>query len=162
LRIGLTGDTHNNSKNINTICEIFNDEKVDLVIHTGDISLPKSLDLFKSLNCKLIGVFGNNDQGDLEDLLKVCDLNGFDFQNGYRKLEFKGRSIFIIHDPKDIKDEFYGNGNIIVHGHTHRFRDEIIQGTFFFNPGECAGIMKGRNQIGIIYLESPRMRILNF
>ena len=59
--IGVTGDTHNNLKNINKICKIFNDCCADLVFHTGDISLPKSLLAFKKLNCPLIAVFGNND-----------------------------------------------------------------------------------------------------
>ena len=59
--IGVTGDTHNNLKNIKKICSIFNENRVDLVIHTGDISLPKSLLEFKSLNCPMKVVLGNND-----------------------------------------------------------------------------------------------------
>ena len=59
--IGVTGDTHNNLKNIKIICDIFNENKVDLVLHSGDISLPKSLLSFNQLNCPLIAVLGNND-----------------------------------------------------------------------------------------------------
>ena len=59
--IGVTGDTHNNLKNIAKICDIFNKNSVDLVLHSGDISLPKSLLAFNRLNCSLITVLGNND-----------------------------------------------------------------------------------------------------
>ena len=31
-----------------------------------------------------------------------------------------------------------------------------------FNPGECAGIMKGKNQIGIVDLNNLRPKIINF
>ena len=71
MLVGIVGDTHNNLKNISKICEIFNSENVDLVIHTGDITLPKSLKAFKKLNCKLLGVFGNNDINEKNDLLEV-------------------------------------------------------------------------------------------
>ena len=59
--IGVTGDTHNNLKNIRTICSIFNENKANLVLHTGDISLPKSLLAFNELDCPLVAVLGNND-----------------------------------------------------------------------------------------------------
>jgi putative phosphoesterase len=62
LKIGLTGDTHNNLKNVAVICDIFNSQDLDFVIHTGDISLPKTLKAFEKLNVPLKGVFGNNDQ----------------------------------------------------------------------------------------------------
>ena len=71
--IGIVGDTHNNLKNISKICEIFNEKKVDLVIHTGDITLPKSLKVFEKLNCKLLGVFGNNDIEEKNDLLEASN-----------------------------------------------------------------------------------------
>ena len=66
--IGVTGDTHNNLKNIHTICRIFNQNATNLVFHTGDISLAKSLLAFKDLQCPLITVLGNNDIGERESL----------------------------------------------------------------------------------------------
>ena len=60
MKIGLTGDTHNNLKNVAKICDIFNAHDLDFVIHTGDISLPKTLLAFDILKMPLMGVFGNN------------------------------------------------------------------------------------------------------
>ena len=50
LLIGITGDTHNNLKNNNKlICNIFNKIKPSFVLHTGDITLPKSSCSFSEL-----------------------------------------------------------------------------------------------------------------
>ena len=52
--------------------------------------------------------------------------------------------------------------DIILHGHTHRFRLESKDGCVIFNPGECAGFMKGKNQIGIFNLKKIQPKIINF
>ena len=58
--------------------------------------------------------------------------------------------------------KFYGKNNIILHGHTHRLRNEVIKQTFIFNPGECAGMMKGKNSVGIIDSDHLKMNVINF
>ncbi len=162
MKIGLTGDTHNNLKNVAVICDIFNSKDLDLVIHTGDISLPKTLIAFEELNIPLQGVFGNNDQQEKNGLLKVCEEKNFLFQDELNIEISEFNHLFVVHDPKDIREEFYKPGNIIFHGHTHRYRDEVFKETFIFNPGECAGIMKGMNQVGIIDTDDPKMEIIRF
>tara|TARA_B100000900_G_C20524176_1_gene693465 strand:- start:222 stop:710 length:489 start_codon:yes stop_codon:yes gene_type:complete len=162
LKIGLTGDTHNNLKNVAEICDIFNSHDLDFVIHTGDITLPKTLHAFDALNVPLKGVFGNNDQGDKEGLKKVCEEKDFLFLDLLEIQISNENSLFAIHDPNDIENRFYKPGNIIVHGHTHRFRDEIHKNTFIFNPGECAGMIQGMNKIGIVNTDIPNMEIISF
>ncbi len=160
--VGIVGDTHNNLKNISKICEIFNERKVDLVIHTGDITLPKSLLAFKELNCKLIGVFGNNDIFEKKNLLAAskefnCDLNDEPF---FFNLENK--TICIVHHPELIKKDLLEKSDFIFHGHTHRYRIEIINKTLIFNPGECAGFLKGKNQVGILDVKTSEPKVINF
>ena len=162
MKFGLTGDTHNNLKNIEIICNIFNESDLDFVIHTGDITLPKALEKFSKLKMPFMGVFGNNDQGDKTELLEVCEKYDFDFDAYPKVIKQNNSNIFVVHDPLDIEESFYGEGNIIVHGHTHRFRDEVIKGTHIFNPGECAGFMKGKNSIGVVNTALPSMDVINF
>ena len=161
MKIGVTGDTHNNLKNIENICNIFNSLDVHLVVHTGDITLPKSLEIFRNLNCPLVGVFGNNDQGDKESLTEISNRYGFDIEDGPKILELADKKIFIVHDPLEIQDNFFNEADIILHGHTHRHRDEVVRKTHIFNPGECAGILKGKNNIGVIDLRIFKW-IVNF
>ena len=52
MLVGVVSDTHNNFKNIDTIIELFNNEKVELVVHTGDIASASALQKFSKLNSK--------------------------------------------------------------------------------------------------------------
>ena len=162
MLIGIVGDTHNNLKNISKICEIFNEKKVDLVIHTGDITLPKSLKAFEKLNCKLLGVFGNNDIDEKNDLLEASK----EFQcNMYDEpffCELSNKKICIVHHPELINENLIQHADFIFHGHTHRYRNEVIDQTIIFNPGECAGFLKGKNKIGIVDIENPPPKVINF
>ena len=160
--IGVTGDTHNNLNNIKKICTIFNENSVDFVIHTGDISLPKSLLAFNILNCPMIAVIGNNDvleRDDLEEAAKRFDCKIFD--EPHFIILNKTRSS-IIHHPELIDSKMIDQSDLILHGHTHRFRKEKIGKSLVFNPGECAGFMKDKNQIGIVNLDSLDAKIINF
>ena len=162
MLIGITGDTHNNLKNISKICEIFNSLQVDLVIHTGDITLPKSLRAFKALNAKLIGVYGNNDQEEKKDLVKAAaEFNCFFYDEPYY-FKLNGVSISIIHHPELINEKMLDSSNAIVHGHTHKYRDEMLEETLIFNPGECAGLSKGKNKVGLIRTENLKTEIVQF
>ena len=68
MKIGIVSDTHNNLRNVQRIVELFNASGVERVIHTGDITQAKTLDVFAHLNAPLYGVFGNNDEGERESL----------------------------------------------------------------------------------------------
>ncbi len=160
--IGIVGDTHNNLKNISKIIEIFNKEKVELVIHTGDITLPKSLRAFQKLNCKLVGVFGNNDIEEKKGLIEVSKEFECDIYEEPYFFKLQNKKICILHHPELINESLLNKSDFIFHGHTHRYRNEIIMNTIVFNPGECAGFMKNKNQIGIIDLANPPPIIINF
>ena len=77
--LGVVSDTHNRLGNIEKIIDIFNSNKVDFVIHTGDITKSETLRKFSNLNCSLMGVYGNNDLLEL-GLNKTSEECGFDFR----------------------------------------------------------------------------------
>lgn len=154
MRIGVVSDTHNNLRNIDQIIFLFNKEEVDLVIHTGDIANSTSLEKFANLNCDLIGVFGNNDRSEI-GLKEVAKKNNFKIQDPPFDHVLGNRKIVIFHEPELISEYLEENLDVdlVVHGHTHRFRYEIVNGAVLFNPGESAGIIKGKNAIGIVNLK---------
>ena len=160
--IGVTGDTHNNLKNIKKICSIFNRNRADLVIHTGDISLPKSLLEFKSLNCPLKVVLGNNDIGEKEDLVEVSKEFNCEIHEEPYFVNIDNTRICILHHPDLIDEEIILKSDLILHGHTHRFRLDRLKDCIIFNPGECAGFMKDKNNIGLIDLRKMSPKIINF
>ena len=152
---GVVSDTHNNIKNINQIISIFNDRKVDFVVHTGDITNADSLSKFSELNCELFAVYGNNDRNEigLDTIAAKCE---FRIESPPFEIKKGNRRICIFHEPDLIEDYLDRNQDldIIFHGHTHRYRNEIINETLVFNPGESAGFQKGKNAIAIINLNT--------
>tara|TARA_A100001011_G_scaffold163594_1_gene172157 strand:+ start:1379 stop:1870 length:492 start_codon:yes stop_codon:yes gene_type:complete len=152
--IGVVSDTHNNLKNINLIVSLFNQRKLCLVIHTGDITNASSLDKFSNLNCKLYGVYGNNDRNE-KGLKEVISKYNFKILEPPHEISINDRKIAIFHEPDPINKFISTNKDIdiILHGHTHRFREERIGRSLIFNPGESAGFLKDKNAIGIINLK---------
>ena len=160
--IGVTGDTHNNLKNIAKICDIFNKNSVDLVLHSGDISLPKSLLAFNRLNCSLITVLGNNDIEEEKSLREAAKKFDCKIYSEPFSIEIEDKQFSLLHHPDLINDEMILNNDLIIHGHTHRYRLEKISNCIIFNPGECAGFMKDKNQIGLIDSRKLEPKIINF
>lgn len=153
MLFGVVSDTHNNIKNIKRIISIFNELSLEFVIHTGDVTKPDALKEFSKLNTKLIGVYGNNDRNE-QGLEDTAIENGFLFRQPPFKISKANRKIVIFHEP-DLINEFLikNDVDIVLHGHTHRYREESINNTLLFNPGESAGMLEGKNAIGIISLK---------
>ena len=163
MLIGVVSDTHNNLKNIDQIISLFNDKEIELVIHTGDIANANSLDKFSKLNADLIGVYGNNDRNEV-GLKDIAIKNNFQFQEPPKLLTLFDRNIAIFHEPDSINDFLAHNKNIdiILHGHTHRYRNEIEKDVLFFNPGESAGMQIGMNAIGLVDLKKLEAKRIFF
>lgn len=154
MQIGVVSDTHNNLKNIEKIISLFNKEDLSYVIHTGDITNSNSFEKFSRLNSKLIGVYGNNDRNEV-DLQEIANKHNFLFQEPPCRINLYDKNIAIFHEP-DLIDSFLLNNlniDIVFHGHTHRYRHEIVNETLIFNPGESAGMMEGYNSVGIVDLK---------
>ena len=163
MLIGVVSDTHNNLKNIELIIDLFNDEDVSLVVHTGDIASAKSLDKFSRLKCSLVGVYGNNNRNEI-GLKEVALKNNFIFKEPPNTLCLDGRNIAIFHEPELIENFLLENHNfdLVLHGHTHRYRNEVNNNVLYFNPGESAGMQEGKNAIGILDLEDLKTRRIFF
>ena len=161
MRIGIVSDTHNNITNVHRIVELFNDARVDRVIHTGDITQAKTLEVFTHLNAPLYGVFGNNDK-ERESLEAAMGQFGFLFRDPPFELEWHGRRIVVVHDPLELDGTLAAHHDLALHGHTHLYRHEAREGQVIFNPGECAGHMKGLNAVGVVDLRDLSTDLMKF
>ena len=161
MRIGVVSDTHNHLTNVARIVELFNAARVDHVIHTGDITQARTLDVFAQLQMPLHGVFGNNDV-ERDTLDPAIARHGFVFVEPPLRVHWHGRSIVVVHDPRDFEQFELAPTDVALHGHTHMHRIERTGGGLIFNPGECAGHMAGFNAIGILNLESLEVELLRF
>ena len=162
MRIGVVSDTHNHLENVRRIVGLFNAAGVQRVVHTGDITQAKTLRALSGLDAPLVGVFGNNDL-EREDLESRCRELGFGFVDPPLRLHWAEREIVVVHDPRDLEAIPLGAGALALHGHTHQTTTEWQQsGALAFNPGECAGMMKGYNTVGVVDLTSLDVELLHF
>ena len=162
MRIGVVSDTHNNLKSVARIVAEFNAAGIDRVIHTGDITQPKTLAAFQDLVAPMTGVYGNNDVDEVHRLAPAALEHGFDFIMPPLWLEWAGRRIVVVHDPLELEPLDLSGVDLVLHGHTHRRTIEIESGRLVFNPGECAGMMAGLNAIGVVDLMTLEPEILTF
>jgi len=161
MRIGVVSDTHNNLKNCRRIVELMNEAGVDAVFHTGDITQAKTLEVFRGLAAPLYGVFGNNDQ-ERESLERAVATFGFHFQDPPFEAEWGGRRVVAVHDPLDFAGVLRPEHGLALHGHTHLTRMERTGDQLIFNPGECAGHMRGLNVVGVVELATLTPSLLRF
>ena len=110
-----------------------------------------------------MGVYGNNDLLEL-DLKKTSEECGFDFREPPFITSIGKKKIAIFHEPETIAETIENNPSIdlVLHGHTHRYTNQEINGVKIFNPGECAGMLKGKNAIGLIDLKDLKIKRIFF
>jgi putative phosphoesterase len=160
MRIAVVSDTHNNLRNVTRIVELVNAANVERVVHTGDITQARTLEVLARLDAPLVGVYGNNDER--EEIAPVAAHLAMRLVEGHLSFEAAGRRVGVIHDPYDIDDALLAVHDIVLHGHNHRLVLERRAGALLFNPGECAGMMDGHNAVGVVDLVKLEVELLRF
>ncbi|MDH5738376.1 MAG: YfcE family phosphodiesterase, partial [Gammaproteobacteria bacterium] len=117
MRIGVVSDTHNNLPNVRKIVSLFNQLEIDKVVHTGDITQAKTLEVFAQLQVPLHGVYGNNDL-ERDSLGAAVLRHGFEFVDPPFVVEWHGRRIQVVHDPRDLGVLDLSETHLALHGHT--------------------------------------------
>lgn len=134
-KIGIISDTHENIRPIMRAVKILKSQKLDLVVHCGDIISPPVLERFAGLPMQF--VYGNND-GERLGLKKKCEELGFKPIDDTVTFENSGKTFFVYHGTSSrmlseaIDSQRY---DIILTGHTHVVRDERLGKTRVINPG---------------------------
>ena len=160
MKIGIISDTHDNLPRIKKAVDIFNREKVELVLHAGDFVSPFTFLELKNLNCPLKGVFGNND-GDKLYLQEKFKVIGELYPAPYI-VKINNKNVIMLHKEKLIdalaESQKY---DVIIYGHTHRTDLRKIGKTLIINPGECGGWLTGKSTIALLDLKTLEAKIIN-
>ncbi len=148
MQIGIISDTHDNAINLLKAIKIFNEKKVDLVIHCGDWVSPFMPDFCRELKCKIISVFGNNEGDKYRFLTRRKEKKwNIEFYDKTVELEFDNRKIVIYHgDSKPLLRSLINSQkyDIVFSGHTHASLIEIHKKTLHINPGSTSGLYKSK------------------
>jgi len=151
--IGAISDTHDNLPQIEKAVKYLNNQKVGLVVHAGDYVAGFVIPKLSQLNCKLIGVFGNND-GDHELLKKrVSETRNCSITERFAQVEVEGFRIALLHGHETellnaiIDSEYF---DAVIHGHSHNYSIEQKGITLAVNPGEVCGYLTGKSTLALL------------
>jgi len=162
--IGVVSDTHDSRDAIMEMVRIFNNEKVDVIVHAGDHISPFSVKWMRKLSGKVYGVRGNND-GESILLRRLYEESGWVFHEFILEIEIDDKKIVVNHGTYEevVNALIYsGKYDIVIHGHTHKVRIENIGDTLVINPGEACGYLTGRRTIALVNTVDLDTRIIEF
>jgi len=152
LMIAIMADSHDNLPVIREAVELLNREKVDMVIHAGDLISPFTAKDFKELKMPFEAIFGNND-GERDGLRvaysSICNLSDF------KALEVDGVSIAMIHGHQEELVDCLatcGKYDVVVRGHSHQPSIEKKK-SLIINPGELCGYVSGKRTFALLDLD---------
>jgi len=163
MLIGAISDTHDNLPQIEKAVKYLNDQKVDLALHAGDYVAGFVLPKLKQLNCKLIGVFGNND-GDHELLKKrFSETTNCTIHDRFAQVEVEGYRIALLHGTEtELLDAIINSGyfDAVIHGHSHNKSIEKKGKTLAINPGEVCGYLTGKCTVALLDTAKREAKII--
>ena len=127
MKIAILSDTHNNWNNFKKAIDWIKKEKIQMILHCGDICSQEIIDEAEKLFDGEIKFVKGNADFDLELPDKM-------------ELELDGKRIAFAHFP-DIAKKMAQSGkfDLVFYGHTHRPWDEKVGECHMINPGEMAG-----------------------
>ncbi len=153
MLIGIISDTHDNLPFIEKAINLLNNEKTNLVLHAGDYTSPFVIPKFKALNCRLIGVFGNND-GDHELLRKRVEETGnCEIRGRFAEVDADGFKIALLHgDETDLLNALTSREcfDAVVYGHAHVTVTKNKGKTLIVSPGELCGYLTGKSTLALL------------
>lgn len=156
MLLGIMADTHDNLPMTKKAVELFNDRKVDYMIHAGDFTSPFTLKLFSGLKCGYAGVFGNNDG----DKLLLQERSEGSIKNQPLMLTLDNKKIVVVHEHHTVNAlADSGHFDVVVYGHTH---EPLVKrnASLLINPGEVCGWLYGKPTAAILDLNKMDAEII--
>ena len=158
--IGIMADTHDHIEAMQRAVNLFNDKKVSMVIHGGDLVSPFSIEPLKKLNVPIKYVYGNNERE--RDRIKRKG-EGMDVEIGdCLEIEYKNIKIVVYHGENQvilnalITCKEY---DVVVTAHSHQPEVSNEEGVLIINPGEVCGYLTGRKTVAILDAEKLEAEI---
>jgi uncharacterized protein len=162
MKIGTISDTHDHCDYINRFISRFEQERVDMLIHLGDIVAPFAAIRFAEIAKRIpfVALFGNND-GERAGLKKMISEWG-SIEDGPKRLELDGKVIVINHYPMASEEilAIFPDADFYLSGHTHIRVDERAGRLRLINPGEACAWLYGEATAGILEPASDSYRTI--
>ncbi len=159
MLVGVISDSHDNIYKLDAVLDELKKEKVETIIHLGDIISPFTVRRMREKlgGIPVIGVLGNND-GDILLLSKLFRDYGWKLLNGPVIVDLDGRRFLLMHGYNGLEHteklamELVGFEGIdgVLYGHTHRALLKRINSRILLNPGEVCGYLTGKTSFAVL------------
>lgn len=144
MLLGLLSDTHDDVHATRRALAWFREADVDHVLHLGDVTSPATLELFDGLRLHVVRGNMDHDAAGIRRAAEALDpAASFD---DVHDLVLGDRRVGMIHGhdhPRLAGMVQSGAFDLVLHGHTHVFRDERAGPTRIVNPGAVHGPRDG-------------------
>jgi len=160
MKIGIISDTHDNLNNLETALDVLQTENVTNLFHCGDIC---GLNIIQAMASFEVWIAQGNMDRRVGLRRTVKETLGRERLAWLHQLTLEGYSIAILHgDNEDVLNHIIASGEhaYVLHGHTHRRRDQRIGRTHIINPGALGGTRKQRRSFCILDLTTGQTRFV--
>ena len=147
--------------NVLKAIEAFNEQRVEYVLHAGDMVSPFTAKAFAAVKeAKFIAVFGNCD-GEKVMLKEAIEGFGGEVHPQSYTGQIDGKEILMSHIPATL-DALAQSGNfdLIIYGHTHNQMTSKVGKTLVINPGETTDWVTGRSTIVILETDDMNAQVI--
>ncbi len=136
--IGIVSDTHGDVTQLTHAVEVFSHHQVQAIVHCGDIGSIECLRVLAKAAPKVYMVAGNMDQH-VEELADEAQRLGINFSWEAIQVPLDDNRVLVATHGHDhnLLGELIADRQFpyVCHGHTHKTRDEVIDGIRVINPG---------------------------
>lgn len=135
MKIGVLSDNHGRLGPVRKALQVFDDWRVEAVVHCGDLCRLETLELFAGRTCWF--VWGNMDTPEPAWRPMVEAIGAHWPERIPVLIEADGKTIAVCHGHERVFDEVCQTQryDYVLHGHTHRQADHREGRTRIINPG---------------------------
>lgn len=161
MKIGILSDTHNDGTAAVHAARVFRQRGVQKLFHCGDLTSAWVVKHF--VGFETFFTRGNMDKHELT-LLKgaVRAQAGARWLGKGDEVEIDGKRIAITHGdrPDVLEGLLFSEPDFLLHGHTHRRRDERVGPTRVINPGALGGNRHEARSICVLDLVTDQLDVI--
>jgi len=151
MLLAILSDTHDNRHAIRRALDLARGRGAAEILHCGDMTSSAAVELFRGWTLQY--VYGNTDR-DKAEIRAAVDRLGTGSSCGEElRLERDGVRIALLHGNRADRLSAAvrsGDFDFVLHGHTHRRRDEQSGRTRVVNPGALGGAAAGRHSFCLL------------